>query len=82
MWIEGNRSTRHLAVKEFGDDGELLAIHEAEFNHNGRARVSDKAGKFLLKEIPALKSVKDGGPKEEADPESAEAVTEKESTDG
>lgn len=82
MWIQGVPSTRRMVQKEFDDDGQLVAVHEADFNHNGRAEVSDKTGKWLIKQNDRLKAVKDGGPPlpKEADPESAK-VTEKESTD-
>ncbi len=82
MWIEVNQlSTRRVTVKEMDDDGNMVANHAADFNHNGRAKVSDKAGKFLMGAISALKKVQDGGPPPPKE-EPAEAVTEKESTDG
>jgi len=75
MWIEApTPSTRQLTRKVVDDDGKVVDVFIADFNHNGRAEVSKKAGEFLLKDVPVLKVVKDGGPKEN------EAVTE-EATD-
>ena len=62
MWIEAGSGTRNITLRERGDDGEVKAEYSADFNHNGRAEVEKKTGDYLLKAVPALKTVKDGGP--------------------
>ena len=82
MWIEAPMSTRRLTRKVLDDDGNVVDIHVAEFNHNGRAEVTKKTGEFLLEDVPALKAVKDGGPPpRKKGEEEADAVNEEESTD-
>lgn len=84
MWIEApNKSTRNLTRRTFDDDGALVDVFAADFNHNGRAEVTKKAGEFLLADVPALKAVKDGGPPPQAEPteDTAAPVNEEETTD-
>ena len=80
MWLElPSNSTRKLGRK-YTDDKGKETYHVAVFNHNGRAEVTKVFGDRLMKEIPMLKAVKDGGPSPKVEDEKA-AVTE-ESTDG
>ena len=81
MWIEAPRSTRRLGRKVLDDDGNVVDVHVVEFNHNGRAEVSKKTGEFFLKDVPALKMVKDGGPPPEKESEAGDVVNEEEVTD-
>lgn len=62
MWIEATPGVKNITRRERGDDGRVKAEYSADFNHNGRANVEKKAGDFLLKAVPALNAVKDGGP--------------------
>lgn len=62
MWIEATPGVKNITRRERGDDGRVKAEHSADFNHNGRADVEKRTGDFLLKAVPALKAVKDGGP--------------------
>ena len=82
MWIEApaTSATTRLSCKELDGKGEVADVHVAEFNHNKRAEVTKKTGAFLLRAVPALKEVKDGGPPEEkaAEAEPAELAGEAE----
>ena len=85
MWIEAGSGTRNITLRERGDDGKVMAVHSADFNHNGRAEVEKKIGDYLLKAVPALKTVKDGGPPPPKADEASEAskdVDEEEENDG
>ncbi len=81
MWIEATPGVNNITRRERGDDGKVTAEHSADFNHNGRADVEKKTGDYLLKEIPALKAVKDGGPPPPKvdEEEASEAVNQEES---
>ena len=81
MWIElPSNSTRKLQRRVTDDKGKEKT-HAAVFNHNGRAEVTKVFGDLLLKEIPTLKAVKDGGPPPKVEEDKKATVTE-ESTDG
>lgn len=84
MWIEASPGVRNITRRERGDDGKAKDEYSADFNHNGRAEVEKKTGEFLLKAVPTLKTVKDGGPpppKVDEVEESSEAVDEEDSND-
>lgn len=77
MWIQANPSTRQLkqVVTEGEGDKAKTRTIVADFNQNGRAKVSDADGEILLAMHPGLKKVKDGGssPKgESSEPTEAE----------
>lgn len=79
MWIEApNTSTRQLMRKILDDDGKVVDTFIANFNHNGRAEVTKRAGDFFLRDVPVLKTVRDGGP---PPPEETDEAVTKETTD-
>lgn len=81
MWIESpSNSTRELG-RRYTDDKGKEKRSVAVFNHNGRAEVTKAFGDLLMKEMPVLKAVKDGGPPLKVKEDEKATVT-KESTDG